>query len=681
MASSRSPKPRASRLWGQSIALVLLLTGSGLSAGDSPAQTAHDLTDASLEALLNMEVSSPGRKEQKLNQTAAAIYVITQEDIRRSGAASVPEVLRMVPGLQVARINASSWAISARGFNGRFADKMLVMIDGRSIYNHLYSGVYWEQNEVALDDIERIEVVRGPVATMWGSNAVNGVINIITRPARETQGLQVGAGGGNAEHGFGSIRYGGSVGGRAFYRVDTEYFDRGPLAGAAGQAGHDQWDSGRVGGRLDWQVSQRDQLTVEVDASRGGGQQTVFPNYPLTSLSAPVPDDVTFSDEHVLGRWTHTFSARSDMAWQFSVSDEERSEGFGRMTAWTGDADFQHHVALSPRHDLMWGLGLRLYRNHMMSQSVFPAPSAVVRFDPAASHDMLASLFAQDQIALRPESLSLTLGVRIEHNAFTGFETQPSARLLWSLTPRQHLWTAISRAVRTPALTDRDLVIDFQIADPGVVGVLRGNPNFQSETALAYEAGYRNQPARWLTLDLAAFFCNYGNLRTFEIGAPFLQSEPQPVVVVPLQFANQAGAHTYGMELATNWSLTPRWRLSGNYSWFRYGLTRGLAAKSTSVDPEGVSPTHQAQFRTQWDLSRRLTFDTGIYFVSALTGIAVPGYVRTDARLGWRLSSAAEISVEGQNLLNGRHLEFRPNDYLESTQPGRAAFLKVTWAF
>jgi iron complex outermembrane receptor protein len=665
------------------IALVILLAGV-CRAGDTPSQSPGDLTEASLETLMNLEVSSPARKDQKLSQTAGAVYVITQEDIRRSGLSSVPELLRMVPGLQVARIDANSWSVTARGFSGQFADKMLVMIDGRSIYNHLYSGVYWEQNTVPLDDIERIEVIRGPGATMWGANAMNGVINIITKPARETQGLAVSAAAGNEERGAGAVRYGGSAGDGISYRTYADYFQDGPLSTATGQAAHDRWDTAQGGGRLDWEISGRDTLSVEGDIYRGGAQETVYPDYPALGVSPPVPDAVTLSGDYVRGLWKHQFSDRSDLALQFSMTDEDRvEEGFGRLNTNTTDIDFQHHFAISARHDLMWGLDFQIYRDDIKSMQTFPAPSTVVQFVPPATTEALFSFFVQDQIAVLPERLTLTLGVKIEHTGYSGFDAQPSARLLWNATPRQGLWASVSRAVHTPALVERDVLIAYQLTpSPGVEGLLSGNPNFQPETALAYEAGYRTQPARWVTADLASFFTIYHDLTSFDIGAPFAQTGPPPVLVVPMQFGNGAGGHTYGIELATNWSLTRKWRLTGNYSWFRYGLDRAdLGAQGVPTDIEGSSPAHQAQFRSQLDIGKKLNFDTGVYFVSALTGLDVPGYVRTDARLGWRATRVVEISLAGQNLLNGRHLEFAPTYYTLPTEPGRAVQLKVTWAF
>ena len=652
-------------------------------AGDSPAHPPSDLSEASLEDLMNMEVSSPARKEQKLNQTAGAVYVITQEDIRRAGLTSIPELLRMVPGLQVARINANSWSVTSRGFAGRFADKMLVLIDGRSIFNHLNSGVYWEQNMVPLGDIERIEVIRGPGAVLWGTNAVNGVINIITKPARETQGLTITSGGGSEEPGFGSLRYGGSDGGNISYRGTLDYFQDGPFATAGGQTAHDHWDSAQGGGRLDWQSSERDTLSVEADLYRGGAQQTIYPDYPAIELASALPDVIGLSGEYASARWQHRFSERSDLAMQLSVSDEDRTEGFGQFDERTAEFDVQQHVVLSPRHDWICGFNLQNYDDTTRPGRGLPVPSAVVQFVPASTDQAIASLFAQDQIALVPARLVLTLGGQLEYTGYSGFDVQANGRLLWNVTPRQGVWTAVSRAVRAPALVDRDTFIEFQPAlNPGVIGILRGNPDFQPETARSYEAGYRNQPAHWVTLDLAAFFSKYRDLRTIDIGAPYLAAGAPPVLIDPMEFGNGNAGHTYGIELSTNWDLTRWWRLTGNGSWFRYGLAAAdLAANSIPVDAEGSSPAYQVQVRSQWDLGRRFELDTGLYYVSALTGLAIPGYLRSDARIGWRLTRVAELSLAGQNLLNGRHREFTALDYVQCTEPGRAVVVKITWAF
>ncbi|HVN03743.1 MAG TPA: TonB-dependent receptor [Bryobacteraceae bacterium] len=673
---------RAFAPWGKMLPLLVLAVLS-CAAGESPAHSPGDLADASLEDLMNMEVSSPARKEQKLSQTASAVYVITQEDIRRSGLTSIPELLRMVPGLAVARISANSWSVTSRGFAGRFADKMLVLIDGRSIFNHLNSGVYWEQNMVPLDDIERIEVIRGPGAVLWGTNAVNGVINIITKPARETQGLTITSGSGNEEPGFGSLRYGGAAGGKVFYRASLDYFQDGPFTTSGGQPAHDHWDSAQGGGRLDWQASERDTLRVEADLYHGGAQQTIYPDYPAIGLGSAVPDAIRLSGGYASARWQHQFSERSDVAMQLSFTGEGRTEGFGELDTRTTELDFQHHIALSPRHDWIWGLNLQNDDDATKPGRALPAPSATVQFVPASTSQTLASLFAQDQIALVPARLILTLGAQLEHTGYSGSNLQANGRLLWSATPRQGFWTAVSRAARAPALVDRSAMIEFQpTLNPAVVGILRGNPNFQPETEHSYEAGYRNQPARWVTFDLAAFFSRYRDLRTIDAGVPYLAAGPPPVLIEPMEFGNGAVGHTYGAEVSTNWDLARRWRVTGNYSFFHCGLDAAhLAADSTPLDAVGSSPAHQVQLRSQWDLGRRVELDAGFYYVSALTGLAIPGYLRSDARLGWRLTRTAEISLAGQNLLNGRHREFAGLDYVQGTWPGRAAEVKVTWAF
>ena len=332
------------------------------------------------------------------------------------------------------------------------------------------------------------------------------------------------SGGGNADQGFGYLRYGGALGDNVSYRADAKYFNEGPFSTGAGPA-HDQWDSGQGGGRLDWKISERDSLSVEGDIYRGGSQQTINPDYPNTTLGLAVPDSVAFSGGYGLINWSRRYSDRSDLKVQLSFGEEDRSEAFGQFRTRVVDFDFQHHYALSPRHDLMWGFGFRVYNDATSSQQIFAAPSSIVRFVPADSTQPLVSFFAQDQIAIVPERVALTLGTKIEHNVFTGFDIQPSVQLIWTPTPRQSLWTSVSRAVHTPALSDRDLVIEYQLtATPGVYGLLTGNPDFQSETVLSYEAGYRNQPARWVTVDLATFFSNYSNLSSIDVGAPFFQS-------------------------------------------------------------------------------------------------------------------------------------------------------------
>ena len=478
-----------------STALRMVLCAVVVCCASSPASSQSpkpDLTETSLEALLNMEVTSASRKQQKIFTTASAIFVIRPEDIRRSGATNIPDLLRMVPGLEVAHIDANKWAISARGFNGRFANKLLVLIDGRTIYSQLFSGVYWDVQDVMLEDIERIEVIRGPGGTVWGANAVNGVINILTRAAKETQGGLLSVGGGNHERGFANVRYGARAGSKGHYRVFAKYFNRGPFELPSGQDANDQWQLGRVGFRGDWQLTPQDSLTL--DASFYGGRAG-FAARLAVSFSPPFEEDhagrTKLSGGYLLARWKRMVSKQSNLALQIYYDRADRHDfplGEVRQTA---DFDFTHQAAWGQRHDLVWGLGYRLTtdRTH---QHAFTA------FLPASHKLSIWSGFVQDEIALFSKRLRLTLGSKFEHNGFTGFEVQPSLRALWSFNPHHAVWGAVSRAVRTPSRVDRDLrfilnIFPSPVGPPTVITIF-GDPVFRSEHLLAYELGYRLQP-------------------------------------------------------------------------------------------------------------------------------------------------------------------------------------------
>ncbi len=633
------------------------------------------LADVSLEDLMNIEVSSVGRKDQKLSQAAAAVFVITQEDIRRSGAGSVPEALRMVPGLQVAQIDGSKWAISARGFAGRFSNKMLVLIDGRSVYNVLYSGVYWEQNDLMVEDIERIEVVRGPGATMWGANAVNGVINIITRNAGDTQGNLISTSAGNVDRPSVSVRHGGRIGDRAAYRAYSKYFDRGAMATPAGRPAYDGWSALRGGARVDFEINSRDSFTAQGDVFRASTRESVFNTFPLNGLTPPVESGSRQSGGFALARWRRVFSSRSGMALQAYFNSVTLHETMGTASLRTADVDFQHRIAFSNRHEVVWGGGYR----HSFSGIV---PKANARFDPPRRYDHLASAFAQDNISLVPDKLVFTIGSKFQHNSFTGLEVQPSARLIYMASPRHSLWTAVSRAVRTPSRADHDVRIEFPLpgAAFGATGLLAGDPSLGSEIVLSYEAGYRNQVTRHFSFDLAAFHSVYGNLKELRPGAPYFQTSPVQRLVVPTTFAHSRGARSTGAEIATTFSPVRRWRWNANYSWMRLHFDPRPAVMA-DTDFAGSSPRHQVQLRSSADLTRKVSFDTSLYYVSALEGLGIPAYARLDARLAWRLSEQFELSFLGQNLLDSRHPEFQSEDYILASQIRRAFLIKLLWTF
>jgi len=659
---------------------LLVLIGAGLSWPASPKQQPRrpeDLTAISLEELMDIEVTSVSKKEQQLSRAAAAIYVITQEDIRRSGVTSIPGALRMAPGLQVARIDASKWAITARGFNGRFSNKLLVLIDGRSVYSPLFSGVYWDVQDTLLEDVDRIEVIRGPGATMWGANAVNGVINIITKSAAQTQGGLLSAGGGSEERGFGGLRYGGRLGGNAHYRFYSKYFNRNGLRNGPGESVSDQWDILRGGFRMDMSLSRRDSLTLQGDLYHGREAQRV------DSATLSPPFLRTFRDQHkpaggnVLGRWVHSYEG-SETALQVYYDRTLREDSLLGQVLGTFDVDFQQDKAVANRHELMWGFGYRLTDAALKNQFSF-------QFEPDRRRDSLFSAFLQDDIGLIEERLRLTLGSKFEHNPFSGFEVQPTVRLAWLAHPRHTAWLAISRAVRTPSPGDQNVRINATVW-PGAKGVanllsLLGNRDFRSEDLLAYELGYRVQATERVAVDVASFYHSYDELRSFRAGVPYLESTPAPLhVVVPGYFENNTAAESHGLEVAATWRPSERWKWSAGYT----GLALRLRRRPGDLDMtmlEGDSPAHQVNVRSYADLTRTVQFDAVLYYVGTLPRLHVPAYTRVDARLGWRPRPDLELSLSLQNLLNDRHAEFLPEGASRRSEIGRSVYGKITWGF
>ena len=653
----------------------LLLATALTAAGQRP----NGLADASLEELLGIRVTSVGRKEQKLTETAAAVYVVTREDLLRSGVASVPEALRMVPGVQVARIDSNKWAVTARGFNGRFANKMLVLIDGRSIYTNLYSGVYWEQHDVMLEDVERIEVVRGPGATMWGANAVNGVINIITRQAKDTQGGLLVAGTGNEDLATTALRYGGRVGDRIHYRTFGKFFSRNQMLTADGDGAGDSWNNMRAGGRVDIELSERDSLTMMGDISSGLVRSALYSSYPLPQQGAILAERASYGGGFGLGRWTRKHSDRSEFNLQVYLNKERRSEYFGGGKFQTIDLDFQHRFNLSRRHDLVWGLGYR-----MLKDSVRGGTSAVA-FEPVRWSGALASSFVQDDVTLISGRLVATFGSKFLNNYYTGFEIQPTARLMWTPNRNQSLWGAVSRAVRTPARYNRDVRVPFSMGTVNgipVHGTLMGSHDFGSETVRAYEAGYRHQVSRWAGVDLALFQNEYGDLAGFALGEPHFSLIPSPRLDVPVLFANTSQARSRGAELATAWTPVKRWKVQANYTWMLMSFRRGgfdpfAGGNSTG----GSSPRHSVQLHSALDLSRRIKWDAQMFRVGELPSLGVSGYTRLDTRLSIKVGEGFELSGGGRNLLDARHLEFIPEDSVRAALIRRTLYLQLTRKF
>ncbi len=645
-------------------------------ARDADPPSPGDLTELDLEDLLKIQVTSAAKRSQPLSQTAAAVYVITREDIERSGATSIPEALRLAPGLEVARIGSSTWAITARGFNGRFANKLLVMIDGRSVYTPQFAGVYWDVQDTLLEDVERIEVIRGPGASLWGANAVNGVINILTRKAAEARGGLAVAGGGSEERGFGGLRYGHALGNRGAYRAYAKYFDRDASWRATGEEARDAWDAGRGGFRADWGLGATDALVVQGDVYDGDEDDTVTEPVLGAPYAQSFEIETDASGGNLLGRWEHRLPGGSDAELQVYFDRTRRAYGSGLERRTTYDLDFQHRVAAGARQEVVWGLG---YRATVDSNR----DTFTTLFDPPRRGVTLASAFVQDDVWLSPDGFRLTLGSKFEHNSYTGFEVQPTIRLLWPARPRQTLWAAVSRSVRAPSRAENDVRFNQSAFDAGggTTGLVAffGNRDIRSEELLAYEVGYRVQATESLSLDVATFYNEYTDLLGLTQGPAFPEASPLPAhLVVPVTAGNDLDGESYGIEIASAWRPAERWKLSAWYSHFVLRLHPDMA----SIYSRGDDPRHQVQVRSYLDLPRNVSLDAVAHFVEDLPNQDVPDYLRFDLRVAWRPTHRLEASLVGQNLLQRRHGEFGSSSLLTSaTEVERGVYGKVTWRF
>lgn len=639
------------------------------AAAEVPTDEIPDIYSLGLEDLLSAEVSSVSRRSERLSDTAAAVFVLKGEDILRSGATSIPDALRLVPGLQVAQIGNSRWAVSARGFNGRFANKLLVLVDGRSIYTPLFSGVLWEREDIVLENIERIEVIRGPGAAMWGANAVNGVINIITKKARDTQGGLVALGAGNKVNGQGVARYGAQLGEDTWYRVWGKTAEREPT--------YDDVDAdgstfGRVGFRLDHHLDRAARLTLNGETYRmSAGDQWNQPDLSrgpgftrLTTARA------RFSGGHLRGEYTGVLDDGSDISFsayfQHERDDEPTIIAEHRDTL---DFDFNHHKPLGA-HDLMWGVGYRIARSEIGDRT----PSFIVR--PERRVDRLFSAFAHDDWTLIPERLRLIAGTKLEHNDYTGWEWQPNLRSVWTPTRGDTLWGAVSRAVRTPSRVENESNLRLVTLQPGdpLAASAHGLPLLieltspagtvdRAESVLSYELGYRRQISPALSLDVAGYVSKYAHLRSgrlvgqdclFASGFAGCATNFPPLLAratYALQMTREATVK--GIELASEWHVSERWRLDGSWT----ALRTETDAPNGDVLAEPASPHFLASLRSSLNLSHAVSFDAVLRHVSRLADDSIPAYTELDMRLAWQARRNLELSLSGQNLLHSRHEE------------------------
>ncbi len=617
-----------------------------------------DSFELSPEQLFSATVTSVSKSSEKLMDAPAAIFVLTGEDIMRSGATSIPEALRMVPGVQVARTHGGGWAVSVRGFNSGLANKLLVLMDGREVYDQLFSGVYWDVQDTVLEDIERIEVIRGPGAALWGANAVNGVINIITKHARDTQGGLVSAIAGNQDRAIGTSRYGGKIGENAFYRAYAKYINRDEERTLADLGARDGQQAYRAGFRSDWEDGSQDSFTLQGDMVKDAvGQLRV------SSLGVLTREHIRATGWNILGRWTREFEDDARLTVQGYVDYTFRDQLVLADQRTSFDLDGQYDFPQYGRHKTIVGARYRLTVGELIGNSATTTHPT--------RHDQLFSGFVQDKITLDTDHWYLTLGSKFEHNDYSGFEVQPNARLQWHIDEEQMAWASIARAVRTPSQLEHDLTIDFLL---GVFGLLP-NTDFDSEELIAYELGYRRQIASDLSFDVAAFYSDYDKLSAVSaVGAgPF---------VINTSIANGTTAETYGGEFVLDWRALENLHFIGTYS----VLQMQLHGPAGAIDPEVAerqSPHHQFNMRAHWNMTDNLSLDTMLYYVDDLPDFRIEEYWRLDMGLGWQLSDGMQLRLVGQNLLAGTHREFTAIDdpFTPPAKIGHAFYGKLTWMF
>lgn len=660
MEGSRARREGGTALRAGWPALLLALV---LALG-APALAAEDLSAMDLEDLMQIEVSIVSKQSGTVGDSPAAVTVISAEDIRRSGAKSIPELLRGVPGLHVAQIDANHWSVASRGFADEFSNKLLVMVDGRPIYTPSFSGVYWNSHDLMLEDIARIEVVRGPGGTLWGANAVNGVIHVITKSAEDTQGALVAANGGSYEKLGTTARYGHALSDDAHVRVYGKYADRDDFESPMGGSADDDRESWRTGARFDWDIADGDRLTIQGDYFDGENDRTLLGGF---------PNREKYKGGNVVTRFTHTVSETSEVSLQGFWDYFDYNQVVSRETRNTFDVELQHSFQPLARNLLVWGAGYRATADDL-------DPSLAITFENESRQDDLISFFVQDELTVVPELLSFTLGTKLEHNDYTGFEYQPSGRIL--LTPSEHhtFWGAVSRAVRTPSRVE-DNVRFFQQNGPTTFTLVTGGHDSDSEDLLAYELGFRSTPHRRVNVDVAGFYNDYERLRSVEmVGAvpnsPFLGATTNVE-----RIDNELEGSTWGVELASTVQVLDAWQLSGSYTFTRLDLKPTSASNdTTSEDIENRTPRHQFGIRSRVDLPWDFELDTAVFWVDRLKNQGVSSYTRVDARLAWEPTPGLELSLVGLNLAE-EHSEFGNGLVTQASEVPRSVYGNVRWEF
>ena len=648
---------------------LILVSSANADAPQQPAPagtSAQALKTLTLEELSQIEVTSPSKAPVPAFRSPVAIYVITGDDIRRSGATTIPEALRLAPGVEVARIDGSKWSVGIRGFGTRLSRSALVLIDGRSVYTPLFAGTYWEVQDTLLEDIDRIEVIRGPGGTIWGPNAVNGVINIITKSTQETRGTYASMGGGSEEQGFASFRYGGGNDKGLTYRAYAKAFTRGPEYHFDGD-NFDDWRGAQGGFRMDWGGSDRDSFTVQGDIYRQeDGERVALSTY-TPPLNTVVDGNAELSGGNFLARWTRKLSGTNEFQVQTYYDRTNRNEPNLGEVRDTFDIDFVARTRVTSRQQWIYGLGARL------SDGRFQEVGSGLVFAPANRLDYLVSGFFQDDITLIERKLVVTAGSKVLRTNFTGVTFQPSVRLLWTPAERHTFWASYTHALRTPSRAEHDFYLSSYLG-PGPGGLslfarFNANPDFAPEQLNGFEAGYRTLIGKNFFIDFAGFWNHYHDLFSQDLAGgvaiettlPFPETPlPPPHYILTAQFRNDLYGFTTGGEIAPEWRPTSRWRLRTSYSFLNMNLSKapGTAVGGTPADVVGSSPRHEAVVQSSFDITRKVQLDLVYRYVSALGAQSAAAYSTGDVRGAWRFHPHMEFSIAGRNLFQPYHVEY-----------------------
>ncbi len=662
------------------LATLCFVFAVGATSAAGGQRTAVDLAEVSLEELLTVKVTSAGKRGQLITETAAAVYVITSDDIQRYNASTLTELLRQVPGIQVAREATGEWSISIRGFNDKHANKLLVLLDGRTLYSPVYGGVEWDVHDTMIEDIDRVEIVRGPGASLWGANAVNGVINIITKDAVETRGGLVSYHVGAFEDGSVAARYGGSIGKNTQYRVFSKYFSRPSLHDAAGTTPYGGWNSFRQGGRMDWSPGTADHVTLSGDWSRSNLHEM---DDEVNSFTPPFEATVEEHDKtttsFLLARWNRKRRSGSEFDVQVFHDRNHQYDGRGHDKdefIRTTDVEFNQHLKVDGKHEIVWGGGFRQVRD-----TVKPAFDSW--FTPVSYTARTYNSFVQDEIALRHDSVRLTAGSKLEWNSFSGIEVQPTLRVLWAPVRRHSMWTAVSRAVRVPSRNERDQFELDSISenDEGEVeyDLLVASPRFLPEKLTSYEAGYRFVSATRLSVDVASFYNVYDDLQTIETEDGFATATPIAGVITPLFRANHGRGRVAGAEVTAFWTVNSALQLSGNYTRLNIQLRANPASNDEDAEAfEGKNAKNLFYVRAYADLPFRVSVTSEVRYVGEIPGEAIAGYAEANIHVSRVIRDRLRLNLTLDNLLHRRHAEWDAGD---SMVQSRAIRVSAIWSF